>query len=138
MSNLKKNAQTTILPGCLAEPHSGQTHRVTGLTEVHATVAAVPSMRFEIRQLMLVFDFSAIASLFLRNTFDHQTIGAYFVAFDTLKDHVRDGPVGTGISRLIDGDDISFFITEVASGCEIHPHYHRDDSEIYFVIRGKG
>lgn len=60
-------------------------------------------------------------------------------AYDALKQaRALDEAVGIAVTHLTDGDDMSFYITEIAPGEAIRPHYHRQGAEVYFIIRGDG
>ena len=50
----------------------------------------------------------------------------------------HDSVAGIAIARLLDDNDCSFFVTEIASGKAVSPHYHQCGSEIYFIVSGSG
>ena len=50
----------------------------------------------------------------------------------------HDSVAGIAIARLLDDNDCSFFVTEIASGKSVSSHYHQYGSEIYFIVSGSG
>lgn len=50
----------------------------------------------------------------------------------------HDAVAGIAIAHLLDDGHFSFFVTEIAVGKSVSPHYHQRGSEIYFIVSGSG
>lgn len=50
----------------------------------------------------------------------------------------HDAVAGIAIAKLLDADDLSFFVTEIAPGNSVAAHYHEHGQEIYIILKGQG
>jgi len=54
------------------------------------------------------------------------------------EESTADETVGISFAHLLDGEGLSFYVTDIVPGETITPHYHNDGSEIYVILSGQG
>lgn len=60
-------------------------------------------------------------------------------AFSLLASDTRqDDTAGIRIASVLDDPACSYYITEIAPGRSVNPHYHRQGDEIYIILGGVG
>ena len=60
-------------------------------------------------------------------------------AFSLLASDTRqDDTAGIRIASVLDDAACSYYITEIAPGRSVNPHYHREGDEIYIILGGVG